>query len=604
MEILYGLLNLLIPLAVLGGIVGAVVAWRRREGLEAESEVDQGVGTVKRLYFYTATFAYMTVAGVGVALVARYVLGELCGPTVLSGGTGQLALGVALAVIWTPIWIWHRLRVQRFVEEEPAERRSILRKLYVYLTLLVTGALMAHASVELLRWLFGARPFGGYPMAALVVWGGLWAFHWVAERGEGQPTDETRTVRRLYVYLTSTYSLAMLAVGASFVIYLVLREAYEGVFSVPVLLRGEEGLWGHMMRNSLAVALVGGGVWACHWLCVARLDRESTLRQFYLYVVAILGGVITTLSATGAVAFGVLQWFIGTPEEASAAAHFHFLPGALTPLIVGPGLWLYHWATLQQERTALEQLRTARRIYGYAMAALGLGALAATVIVLVPTAIGIAVTSARDMLAGADWWRDRIVLVLTLGLLGAPVWTYHWFSMQRRVTAGDTDDRHSLPRRVLILGVLAVGTLAFLGSMSYLLFMFLDAALGGTLSLTLLRDVKWSIGVAGAAGLIVPYYWLVLQEDRQAPSEAATQPAAPRKSVTVLIPGAGEAFLAQLERALNRRVRVLHRLDPDVGVPRLLAEDFESLNRRIDEATGSRVLLVADAAGVQVYSYR
>ncbi len=604
MEILFGLLNMLIPLAVLGGIVAAVVAWRRREGLEAETEIDQGVGTVKRLYFYGATFPYMMVAGVGVVLVARYVLDELFGPPVLSRGTGQLALGVALGVVWTPIWVWHRLRVQRFVEEEPVERRSILRKLYVYLTLVVTAALIAHSSVELLRWLFGARSFSGYPIAAVVVWSGLWVFHWVAERGEGQPTDETRTVRRLYVYVTSTFSLAMLATGASFLIYLVLREAYEGLFSVPVLLRGEEGLWGDMARNSLAVALVGAGLWAYHWLYVARLDTESTLRQFYLYVVAILGGVITTLSATGVVAFGVLQWLVGTPEEASAAAHFYFLPGALTPLIVGPALWLYHWATLQQERTALEQLRTARRIYGYAMAALGLGALAAGIIVLVPTAIGIAVTSARDVLAGSDWWRDHIVLVLTLGILGAPVWTYHWFSMQRAVAAAGAEERASLPRRVLILAILAVGTLAFLGSVSYLLFMFLDAILGNTLSLTLLRDVKWSIGTAGAAGLIVPYYWLVLQEDRRAPAEAATQPAAPAKSVTVLIPGGGGPFLAQLERALNRKVRVLHRLDPDVGVPRLSAEDFDSLNRRIAEAAGSRVLLVADAAGVQVLSYR
>src|SRR3990172_2860340 len=183
MRFLY-MLQLLIPLAVIGGIVAAIVAWRRREGLEAEAEADRGIGTVKRLYFYAATFAYMIVAGVGIVLVGRYVLDELFGPQVLSRETGQLALGVALALIWTPIWVWHRLRVQRFVQEEPAERRSILRKLYVYLTLGVAAALAAQACVELLRWIFGARSFGGYPVAAVVVWSGLWAFHWIDERGE------------------------------------------------------------------------------------------------------------------------------------------------------------------------------------------------------------------------------------------------------------------------------------------------------------------------------------------------------------------------------------------------------------------------------------
>lgn len=604
MWIFYSLLNLLIPLAVIGGIVATVVTWRRREAFEASTEVDQGVGTVKRLYFYGSTFAYMLVAGIGVVLTARYVLDELFGPPVLRRETGQLALGVALTVIWAPIWAWHRLRVQRFLEEEPAERRSILRKLYVYLTLGVTAALVAHASVELLRWLFGARPFSGYAVAALVVWSTAWVFHWSAESEESQPSEETWTVRRLYLYVTSAYSLAMLAVGASFVIYVVLRGVYEGLYPAPLLLQGEEGIWDNAMKNALSVALVGAALWAYHWLYAARLDKRSDLRQLYLYILAILGGVLTTLSATGVVVFGILQWLIGTPEEASAAAHFRFLPGALSPLVIGLSLWFYHWQTVQRERSPLGQLRAARQTYAYIMAALGLGALAASVIVLVSTAIGIAVTSARDVLVGTDWWRDRIVLVLTLLLLGVPVWSFHWFSMQRMVAAGHTEERASLSRRILIFGVVGVGTLAFLGNISYLLFMFLDAFLKDTLSLTLLVDAKWSTGAVVAAVLFVPYYWLTLREDRRAVEGASARPSTLRKSVTVLIPEGGGPFLAGLETVLREKPRVLCRLDPDIGVPELSADDLRSVERRVAEAAGARVLLVADATGVQVYSYR
>jgi hypothetical protein len=120
----------------------------------------------------------------------------------------------------------------------------------------------------------------------------------------------------------------------------------------------------------------------------------------------------------------------------------------------------------------------------------------------------------------------------------------------------------------------------------------------------LLRDAKWSLGAAGAAVLIAPYYWLVLQEDRQAAGESAARPAVPRKSVTVLVPDGGETFLAQLETALSAKVRALHRLDPGVGLPRLSAGDFDSLERQIAGAAGGRVLLIADASGVQVLSYR
>jgi len=603
MEILFSLIQPLFLLLLIGGIVAAVVTWRRRQGLEVEAEVDRGIGTVKRVYFYVATFAYLMVASVGVVLVARYLLDEVFSLAALSRDQTPLALGVALAVIWTPIWVWHRLRVPRFAEEEPPERRSSLRKLYGYVTLAVTAALVAHASVELLRWLLGAKSFSGYPVAALVVWSAAWLFHWTAESAEGQPTDETRTVRRRYRYVTAAYSLIMVAAGLGFAVNLVLREAYEGLFSVPLRLQGEDALWGEAMRNSLSVALVGAGLWVWHWLYSARLDAESTLRQFYSYAF-ILGGVITTLVGSGLLAFGGLEWLIGVPEEESAAAHFRFLPGALSPLVVGLCLWAYHWTVMQQERGAVGELLAARRIYAYIMAALGLGALVAAIIVLVPTVIGIGITSAREVLAGPDWWRDRIVLFITLALLGSPIWAYYWFSMQQRTAIAGPEERASLPRRILVYGVLGGGSLAILGNISYLLCVFLDALLEDTLSLTLLRDAKWSIGVLVAAGLFVPYYWLVLREDRLAAGEPAVRPAAPHKSVTLLVGEGGDSLVRRLEGALRCKVRVLHRVDPDVRLPELSTDDLQGLERRIAQAAGRRVLLVADATGVQVYSYR
>jgi len=481
----------------------------------------------------------------------------------------------------------------------------VLRKVAVYLTLGVTAALSAQAAVELLRWILDARSFGGYAVAGLVVRGGLWVFHWFAESDEGQPTDETRTVRRLYVYATATYSLAMLCAGVAVVIYIILREAYDGLFDLPVLLHGDATLWADMMRGSLAVALVGGGLWAWHWWYLARGDAGSDIRQFYLYALAILGGVASTLSATGVLLFGALEWGIGTPAEEAASAHFRFVPGALAPLLVGLLLWVYHWTTVQQERAAAGELLAARRIYNYTMTALGLGAAGGAIVTLVPTVIAIVITSAQDVLVGEDWWRDRIVLFLTLALLGLAVWSYHWYRAERAIALHGAEERQSLARRMLVFGVLGVGALSVLGTASYLLFVFLNAALEDELSLTLLRDAKWSIGTFAAAVLIAPYYWFVFLEDRQAArTEApATAPAA-RRSVTLLVAEGGHRLVEQLEAALGARVHVLRRADAGAGLPELSPEALQFINRRIAEAPGNRVLLVADASGVQVYSYR
>jgi hypothetical protein len=546
------------------------------------------------------------VAGVGVVLVGRYVLDELFGPERLTRDATELAGGVALAIIWAPVWVWHRQRVLRFAEEEPAERRSVLRKLTLYLTLGVTAGLGTQAAVELVRWIDGSRDFGGYPVAGVLVWWGVWAYHWLAEQREGQPTDETRTVRRLYLYSISAYSLAMLAAGVAVVLYLIFRDAYEGLFDVPRLLSGDEGLSGDQMRNGIALAIVGGAVWSYHWLVVARDDTASDLRQFYLFVFVILGGAITTLTATGVLTFGVLQWLFGTPDEDAASMHFRFLAGTIATVIVAVALWLYHWETARRERAAYGRLAEVTRLNGYVMSALGLGALAGAIAVLAPTMIGIVISSAREVLAGDDWWRDRMTLAATLGVIGAPVWAYFWFSMQGRLAAGGVDERGSLPRRLFIYGVLTAGALAALGSVSHLLFLILDRALGEGLSLTMLRDGKWSIGALVTALLIAPYYWFVLQEDRQALAEAAPVPrAAPRrKSVAVLIPEGGGALVRQIEAQIKQSVRVLDRLDVGAKLPELSAEELERLDQRVTAAPGERVLLVVDAGGVQVYSYR
>ncbi|MEX1252725.1 MAG: DUF5671 domain-containing protein [Dehalococcoidia bacterium] len=602
MDFVESFFPLLVLVVLVVALVAAIVGWRRREGLESEAEA--GIGRVRRLYFYFGTFVYMIVAGTGAVLIGSYVLDELFGPTAIDRDVTQLALGVALALIWTPVWLWHRVRVERLLKEEPAERTSVIRKVAVYLALGVTLGLTVEASTEVLRWVFGARSFGGYGVMALLVWGGLWAMTWRDESLEGQPTDDTRIVRRLYLYITSGATLAMLAGGASIMLYVIFREAYEGVVSLPVLARGNDTLWSDETRATLAVALTGGVVWATHWLVFARRDAHSDMRQFYLYL-AILAGVVTTLSAAGVLLYGVLQWGIGTPEADSAGMHFRFVPAALAPLLVGLVLWGYHWAVVREERAAVGELGAARRIYGYLVTVLGLGALIGAVIVLVSTVIGLAVTSARDELVGPDWWRDRMTLVLTLALVGGPLWALQWFPLQGRAVRAGTEERQSLPRRIFLYGIAGAATLTFLGSVSYLLFVFLNAVLEDKMSLTLLRDAKWSIGTLVAAGLFAPYHWLVLQEDRKAAEEAPPAArAAPAKSVTLLIAAEGLAFVPRLEAALGTRVRVLDRADPGTGVPVLSDEDIERLKQRIAEAPGSQVLLVADAAGVQVFSYR
>ena len=259
---------------------------------------------------------------------------------------------MSLVIVGLPLWAFHWMLVQRYVREMPVERRSLIRKFYLYLVLAVSVGFLLFISVDLLRWVFGSESFSGFDWAAVIVWSLIWAFHWRIERAEGQPTAETLAIRRLYLYGVALVTLVMTAVGIGQIINIILFEGYETLFSLSVLVPTGSGLWRSAMRSAIALSMVGSVAWGAHWLYFARQDFGSILRQMYLYIFAILGGVVTVLIALGIIIGGFLMWLLGVPTDETVAAQFRFLPGALASLSVGVGLWAYHWMVVRREANA------------------------------------------------------------------------------------------------------------------------------------------------------------------------------------------------------------------------------------------------------------
>ncbi len=595
----------LVPLAIVGLVVYGIVRLARGRNLGDVDVVDPGIGTVRRLYFYTVSFVALLMATIGLMLVATWVLESLFGGDVLSPSRTQLAAGVALTLVGLPIWAVHWRLVQRHVGELPVERRSWIRKLYIYLLLGIAGGVILTGAVDLLEWVFGADSFSGSPWAEVIVWSLVWGFHWMLERAEGQPTTETVGIRRMYVYLASLVGLVMAAVGFGLVIHLVLLEAYEAMFSVSVLSSGQTGLWRDTMRTALAVALVGSAAWGFHWFYVARDDRGSVLRQAYLYAFSSLGGAVTVLVSVGIMLYWVLVWAMGVPANDDAGSHFRFLPRTLAALIVGVAFLAYHWTVLRREaEVSPVAILEVKRSYAYILATLGLGALVVAIGVLVANTIAIFVDSARRPLADPDFWRNPLALVITLAVLGAPLWGYFWRYAQHLAQGPDVADRSVLVRRLFLFLVLGVGALAFLGSGSFLIFVFLRDALEGDMSLTILEDTRTALGIIVAAAIFLPYYWLVYRQDRRLePAAAALAERYVRKSVTALVSRGGETFVQELEAELGYRMNTFLWADPDAMLPELSEADLSDLARRVSDTPGTGVLLVPDDKIFRVLSY-
>ena len=566
---------------------------------------DSGIGTVRRLYFYTVAFVALVMAANGIVQIGVFLLDAVFGGDVLSPSRIRLATGLSLTIVGLPLWAFHWRLISRHVDALPVEKRSVLRKVYVYLVLGVSAALGLGGAIDVFEFLFRSESFSGYPWSALVVWAGVWAYHWRTEGEEGQTTPDTRSVRRLYLYVVAAVALSASALSIGLIIQTILNEAYLSLTSQTVLAPDNAGLWGETTKAALAVLLVAAPVWVAHWVYFAQGDHQSLLRQLYLYAFATFGSAVTVIVGGGLIIYGALQWALGVPDE-EATAHFGLLPEALTSLIIGGGILAYHWmaARAESEGDAPES-QAARKAFPYVLAALGLAIVAFGIGALVDTVIEALQSAGSRAIAGEDLWQDRLALAMTLGLLGIPLWSYYWSQIRRRVLLGGVEERTQAARRIFMFGVLGVGMLALLGSLSFLIFVFLRELLDGDLA-DVVREAQGALNIIVPAAVLLPYHWMVYREDRRvAPDRPEHEVEAPtRKVVTALVGENGAEFLDELQAVLGYAVSPLDWADPDADQPELSPQEYQALAQRIVDAEGAHVLLVPEGGAVRVLSYR
>lgn len=597
-----GLLLLFVPPLIVVGLVAAVVYAIVRANRRGVATTRPGIGTVRHFYFYLVALIALIMAAAGVALVGGYILRGLLESGPLSRSSASLAAGMAMALVGGPLWAFHWLAVQRQVRKMPFAGPPLLGKLYVYLVLGVSVGTLATAAVPVLQWLFRTDTFPSNSFAAFTVGCGIWLYHWRLESREGPLTEGALAVRRLYLYLVAVFTLAWAATGSAIVLHALLREGYDAASSAPVLLSSGDRLGGPTLRDALAHALVAGAVWGLHWLRFARDDRGSTLRRVYLHIFGTFGGAMAVVASLGILGHGLLVWLLGAHGETTAAGHFRFLPGAVSSMLVGLAVWLYHRGMARRE--GMPEPDEVHRVYRYLLVAVGVGITATGVSMLVYTLIGLATESAGTVLADSGVWRKQVATVVTLALLGVPLWAYNWASLQADVSAWGAEERVSPVRRVFTFAVLGIGVIALLVSLSAVAFFFLRDVFDASLSQETLRDARIPLGAIAAAALFIPYYWMVYRADtRAAPDEEAAPRRAVRKTVTVLIGPGGELFVRLLEAALGYSVTTLQRADPGASLPDPSTTDYAGLARDVAACEGANVLLVAETRDTRVLSY-
>jgi len=316
-----------------------------------------GAATVRRLYVYGFSAAGLAMTTLALVSLARWLMFRLGGGTVFSR-EAVLVHAVARLAVGLPLWLIFWLWAQRlFAAPDEEERSSVLRKVYLYLavilSVLATVTTLTIVLADALGRAFGiSRPSGGDIREALAVLLGaglVWAYHAYILRRDAALAGEPATaawVRQLYHYLVAATGLGALLIGLAGDITLLIRTlaGVSFVRGVP-----EEAAW------FTALIITGLPVWILPWRRiqlaatasgpVADEESRSIIRKIYLYFYLFLA-TMTVLGSGVYIVYRLVGLALGVGQSGNLLAD---LGQAIAYSLMAVGIWLYHGSVLRAD---------------------------------------------------------------------------------------------------------------------------------------------------------------------------------------------------------------------------------------------------------------
>ncbi|MBI2830596.1 MAG: hypothetical protein HYX81_05505 [Chloroflexi bacterium] len=555
------------------------------------------MSTTRRIYFYAVTIITLGIFAAGIRNLLSLIFDITVKGSMAVVGVAfvkqQLSLSLAMIIIAGPLWYWFWRSVQRYATGNETETGAAVRKLFLNLVLMAMSLVALFTGRNFLIWLMAGLPqaeFSPSGIATFIVAGLVGTYHWHISEEEGHPSGAAKTLRRWYVYILSGWSLVWLATAVVQIAVVLLR-------SLPVwdniIVAGQ--FWNNSTRNNLATIAFGAGFWVFHWLRMAKNDFDSTLRQVYLYLLAILNSAIA-----GLVAFAtILYWLFN--RAFSGTNNFQFLTWTIPTLLVATAIWNYHEHLAMEEASEVSERRfSAQRIHLYLMSLVGLGTMIAGIIALIGILLDLLINavSTGPITVASGWWHSQLSLSLSLLLVGTPLWLNYWNRILRRTAEGTAIEWAARSRRVYLYLVTAAAIVTLAADLVNIVYQALNGLLQTTGITEILKNSKWSFQSLFIAAPVLVYHLRTLRRDLHRGAEAV----AAHKSVTVLASNTAQDLVMQIEDRLGFGVHLLSALQQEEA-PVLSDEELTKLASDIQAAPGPKVMLVVAGGKIIVIPY-
>lgn len=211
----------------------------RHDGQKSDASPPLPEGWVRRIYFYLVASIGLAAFLISIAGYLSVLIRLLDQQVLLIGLKEELTWFTSALIVGLPVWLlpWRQVQLAAFAEgaEGKQERRSIVRKLYLYFYIFVATMTVLVGAVytvqQLLNLLFGERSSAGLlsdvgqAIAFVLIAVGVWLYHGFVLRTDGQQGEEEQKKR------LSAWRVVVI-------------DREEGHFGQPLLTRLRENLPG------------------------------------------------------------------------------------------------------------------------------------------------------------------------------------------------------------------------------------------------------------------------------------------------------------------------------------------------------------------------
>ncbi len=272
----------------------------------------------------------------------------------------------------------------------------------------------------------------------------------------------------------------------------------------------------------------------------------AAVRKAFIAGGIVVGAAMTLFAAASGLTAAV-AWALGAAETTDPAVAVQDAIGPSISFLPFTLAWWWSRRRLLAEGSGAWPeggVMAARRLSGYASAAVGLAFAGVGAGWLIGLLVDVVLGGQRTVIAGADVWRRELASFVAYLVVGTPLWVWHWIAATRRWAETPRLEATAAARRVYLYLVLATALITSISALGLIAYRLFGIVLGATAPPNVVSEISTPVGVVLVGALVVAYHGLAMRADlamrETAPSELA-------EVAEVAEPAVGAAVVGPLE---------------------------------------------------------